>query len=467
MGTSSELPPRVAVQLLTALVQAVADELETEVLFIKGVIAHAQELRDREYGSDVDVIVDPEKLGQFVDAFQARGWRARFTPEDRIRVVPSHAVSLVHSDWPCDLDLHYFFVGTFANPDESFRVLSAEAGSCVVAGQSVSVPSRDAHRLLLALNTVRDTGSHSAEQDAARLGRYFIEHPESWEDVQLLAARTRSLSVLRVFASRAGLTLPPHDLTETEIRQLEYIINFQSGGFGVFRYRMMDSNTTIREKARVLGYSLFKPSSVLALENPGFEGGMRATLMFNLNRWRKGLDQLKDRGHERLSSRGQPALEKGSPFRPQKQVGQLEYAVLKEADGGTILENSPSTRQVQNSVSVNRTILSAQTPLYPAAIAKVLAESFLYLLSLDREFMTENSSLTPSVFRLDTSGQAILDLFAGAPITTSEIADRIAGETAGDKDSIEKHVLDFVGQMAHGGILGFSRSAESVGSSLS
>ena len=248
-----------------------------------------QGLREPRPSADVDVLIDPAGFGALIDDLIARRWRSRGSVAQTSSAIRSHAVSLVHAEWPCDLDCHYYFVGTFAAPGASFDALWDDHVEWEIGGSQATLPSMDGHRLLLAINTVRDTGTPVATREAPALAEQFRSDPESWQNAQCLAAQTRSLSVLREFALRHGLPAPEHDLSEEELGQLHLAIRYKAGGMGNLRYLLTARSLTVRERLRRLRPVLVKTPSELAARDASFGGGIAAAAAANLRRAGKGL----------------------------------------------------------------------------------------------------------------------------------------------------------------------------------
>lgn len=425
MNAHQQLPAQAAVPLAAALVQELAETVGTRVMILKGVAAEAQGLREPRIAADVDALVDPAGFDALVGAFMERGWRARFTPPTEVRHIPGHSVTLVHAAWPCDLDLHFFFVGTFADPPVSFAALWEGHETHTVAGRPITTPSIDGHRVILAVNTVRDKGTERAAAESDRLGEHLRANPEVWQRMLSIAERTRSLSMIREFAAVQGLSLPEHDLNQDEFRQLTCIVKYHNSGLGNLRFHLTDPSLSMREKLRVLRYYLYKPETMIALENPAFHGGRWATFRVNWGRFGKGVHRWRVSRRVEVSGGSEAArgLKAGSAFLPKAPVRQVTYAELRETPRGIVLENAPLASTA--SVKHDDFDLSA-TCLRIAESARFETQSELFLLSLDRAYLDANPTLTPPVVSLDAAGAELFDLLTAAPQSVSALAAQIA-----------------------------------------
>nr|WP_281358883.1 PqqD family peptide modification chaperone [Flexivirga aerilata] len=167
--------------------QAVADDLGVRVLFLKGPIASLQGLREKgRVSGDVDVLCRPRDQDAFVAALAARGWRAR-PLSTAAREFVTHSVTVLHDEWPCDIDVHVRFPGFFADPDTVFEALWRDRECHQVAAVDLDAPSRLAQWLVLLLHGLRspDLPRNAAEVDAAH--RSFRDELTDSERSTLLA----------------------------------------------------------------------------------------------------------------------------------------------------------------------------------------------------------------------------------------------------------------------------------------
>lgn len=430
-------------------------------MFIKGPAAVAQGLREPRSSGDIDVIIDPARFESVVTALTARGWLARFTPADELRAMSGHSVTLVHADWPCDLDLHHFFVGTFAAPAESFEALIEGSETHVIGGRPVGTPSLIGHRLILTINTLRDLGNARADHEAAALAGHFHANPADWNAQVELAKRTRSLSVLHEFARRHDLPDPSGDLNTAELKQLEFVMRYHSQGLGNLRYRLEASDLSLAQKLGVLRRYLYKPASVIRLENPSFEGGVLATLRANFARVGKGVAQWRDaRGGrlvvDRVASRTASlpsGREHDGDFRPELPLGRLPYAELRVDGGGVVIANADPTRAVPGAQLGLAPALDIGAVLVPATCAAVQDGETRYLLPIGHAALARDPKRTPGVFRLDAAGQELLDLVYEGVTTPDGLIAEIAARYGRDAVELEPSIIDFLAQLVAAGVI--------------
>jgi hypothetical protein len=143
-----------AVPLATALSAHVARRVGVRVLFIKGPVAELQGLRAPHESLDVDLLVEPGGAMRFVDGLRGLGWHDRrgYRP---LPLSGGHATTLIHDEWPCDIDVHFYWPGFAASTDEVFETLWERRAEVPIAGHPVDAPSRTDGMLVLALHALR------------------------------------------------------------------------------------------------------------------------------------------------------------------------------------------------------------------------------------------------------------------------------------------------------------------------
>ncbi|PPF34270.1 hypothetical protein C5E05_15320 [Pseudoclavibacter sp. AY1H1] len=150
------------VALSTALTQHVAREQGIRMLVIKGPISADLGLRTRRYSTDVDIIVEPGRAKDLIEALQAYGWRPRPWP-DFPKLLEQHSRTLIHESWPNDIDVHHYWPGFLGRPQEAFDRLWAHHIQVTVAGHPIDTPDRAGSALVLALHSLREEGQVSAD----------------------------------------------------------------------------------------------------------------------------------------------------------------------------------------------------------------------------------------------------------------------------------------------------------------
>jgi hypothetical protein len=206
-----------AVELAHALVTSVAESLEIRILFIKGPIANLQRLRVPRDSADVDVLVDPNRLTDLVDALDGRGWKARTSWEGG-HLMPVHAISLINPRWPCDIDLHDRYPGFFADQCVVFEELWANRDSVIVAAQPVPCVDSIGNSLVIAAHALRQPRRERNQAELQYLASFLVESNTSDQLADLLerARRLRATETLRPFLDLLSLSPTSPDLTANE-----------------------------------------------------------------------------------------------------------------------------------------------------------------------------------------------------------------------------------------------------------
>ena len=167
-----------AVPLATALAAHVARRVGVRVLFIKGPVAELQGLRAPHASLDVDLLVEPGGATRFVDGLRELGWHDRpgYRP---LPLSGGHATTLIHDEWPCDIDVHFYWPGFAASTAEVFETLWARRARVPIAGHRVDAPSRTDGMLVLALHALRGSrtpgGTRAYRQLVGRAHTAFDE----------------------------------------------------------------------------------------------------------------------------------------------------------------------------------------------------------------------------------------------------------------------------------------------------
>lgn len=186
-----------AVSLATALVDHLARSAEVRALAIKGPAAASQGLRGQWMSVDVDVLVEPSKIGLLSTAMEGRGWSlAGF--EDTPGIIPRHSHTFTHPLWACEVDLHHWFPGMLADAGEVFDVLWSRRTTVPIAHRDVLTGDVVVNAAICALNDLRS----DASARSPRLGE-LAKVCRAWSPEQVLELATLAADI------GAGRTLRP------------------------------------------------------------------------------------------------------------------------------------------------------------------------------------------------------------------------------------------------------------------
>lgn len=276
--TTTMLARDEALELAHAVVAEVADRSGVRVLFIKGLSLSHLGLRAPRTPADVDVLVDPAGHSRVVDALRSWGWLERRDPLIP-RAMPVHSTTLIHPQWPCDLDVHYYFPGIFTPEQEAFDWIWRHRQSMPIAGVSVDIATRPVAAAIVALHCARNEGLEP--KATAQLSDLVQRIAASFTPAEILAldeavTALRARECLAGFLPRVGLDGRTFDLSVDERRQ--------------WQRRLAERNSTTvwlnaalnapwRQRPRLLWRALtyFDPA-VHAPAEPGVFGNARARL---------------------------------------------------------------------------------------------------------------------------------------------------------------------------------------------
>lgn len=147
-----EPPLAAVVQLGHAAVQRVAELSGTDLLHIKGYAIDPTLTEEGRIGTDVDVLVRPAQVRDFLHALVAAGW----TRVIGFRAGSSfgHAATLHHTCWGY-VDVHRMFPGIGVDPGEAFELLWSGRRTADIGGIACLVPDTVAQTVILVLNAGR------------------------------------------------------------------------------------------------------------------------------------------------------------------------------------------------------------------------------------------------------------------------------------------------------------------------
>lgn len=149
-------------ELVYALLHNVAVQSGVRLMFIKGPTLHAQGLRPRVHSGDVDCWIEPGNELRFARAMQGWGWRPALSAFTGTRVL--HALTLRPNEWSCAVDVHSWFPGMTAAPQDAFDTVYRASEQRLFASVRALTPSTDFHAVIGSLNEVRPLRGRSISQ---------------------------------------------------------------------------------------------------------------------------------------------------------------------------------------------------------------------------------------------------------------------------------------------------------------
>lgn len=205
------LPLTTAIELLPPSIFELAASHRIRLLVIKGATLADQGLRSRRQVADVDVWVSPAKFDEMLQIMVGHGWEDR--DEKTLAPLPPvpnpyaiHSVTLLHPEWPTSLDLHRYFPGFLASPQEVFDSLWSRREFNSISHRWCPVPARIDHWLLACLHAIRSRDSTQLDE-LMRAASAFSEAEH--QDLARRAAKLGAVEPLRDRLRSLGLDFAP------------------------------------------------------------------------------------------------------------------------------------------------------------------------------------------------------------------------------------------------------------------
>lgn len=246
MAELRTVPVQLRVHLCHATVQAIADEVDVDILHIKGPAVDPV-LRPWGRGSaDADVLVRPSHLKRLAAGLARRGWRQVTTLSTGGLI--EHSTNWYHGELG-QLDVHVRFPGIGLAPDCAFDVLWHERALWEVAHRPCVVPGLVAQRVVLLLHAARDMPRYKEDVKMA----WGLSERVVQDEVERLV---RELQAEVAFAVIVGRLEEYRDRPEYALWRLFADGTVTTSGFGRLRaeLRAAPAGDWI-SRARIVGYA--------------------------------------------------------------------------------------------------------------------------------------------------------------------------------------------------------------------
>lgn len=220
-----------ATTLAHALCASVGDRNGVRVLSIKGPYAERHGLRPARTAADADVLVEPVGFDRFCAALEGVGWKERVARETPT-FIAVHSRTYIHDSWPCDIDVHRWFPGFFADPQIVFDELWEGRGASPIGEITVQFPSRAGTAAIAALHALRNMtiARHQQEWTWVRDAlRDDFDDGERKEFVTLVT-NGRAQWVLREQLRALTDVVVQDDLSDDERRAWQAHLDFAADG---------------------------------------------------------------------------------------------------------------------------------------------------------------------------------------------------------------------------------------------
>lgn len=161
-SAATDVPLGVRLMLGHAAAQHVANRQGLDILHIKGHALDPDLRWDGRVGTDVDVMVRPAHLSQYLQALLEAGWAHAIGFEEGSPF--GHAATLTHEQWGY-LDVHRMYPGFTVSPSDAFEALWRDRGNAVIAGMSCPVPSMPGQVVVVMLHAGRSGAGGRTDLD--------------------------------------------------------------------------------------------------------------------------------------------------------------------------------------------------------------------------------------------------------------------------------------------------------------
>lgn len=281
-----QLPLQVAVELAHGVVAQTLVDIGVRGLFFKGPMAHRMNLRVRKQSSDVDVLIEPGGEDAVVRALAAHGWRDRPSGGD-LGVGLVHARTLLHSDWPVDIDLHRRVPGIESDPNKAFEILWEGRSALETAHVTVPVPSRTAHAMILMLNGLRTPWERRAQGELTHLAS--VLNVDDWRALNDLAQTLDAARALSpYFSDHAPESITPDPRPASH----EWLL-YQHLEHPTVLWLDAIRRAPLRHRLSLLRRAAFPSAKLLAKRDLSLENASRAALLkARRTRWEKFFKSL-------------------------------------------------------------------------------------------------------------------------------------------------------------------------------
>lgn len=289
-----ELRLEEAVQLAHATVAHVAAGVGIRVLSIKGPFAAHYGLREPRVSVDADILVEPGKAQMLHDALARFGWHKRAG-----RMPPTffglHSITMINDSWPCDIDLHHFFPGFFASPEDVFERLWTGRDVHSASRGQVITPSRAGMAVIVALHAARAPYLEKSQRDWKCVGE-AMSHTFSQAELhefRSIAEVGRALWVLRELLADVDMPVGEADVTSAEVeRWSKNQIPVAEKSAALWLGEV--AGASLFQKVGVFAAALWVPRADIPRNDTDRLPTVRESLAFQRERWARGARYLLD-----------------------------------------------------------------------------------------------------------------------------------------------------------------------------
>lgn len=290
------------VELAYLLVARVARDYGIRVLAVKGPMAAEYGLRLPRSVADADILVEPEGFDRLHSLMIERGWHPR-SGREAPRFLDWHSRTLIHDSWPCDIDMHRYFPGFFAEAAEIFDVLWASRRVRGGNHGQMLMPSRAGMAAIVALHAARSPSAVRSRQESASVTEALRDgfSDDERDEFRAIVRAGRAQWVLRAVIADAGLgaledDALAHEKTLWQRNQLDS--EEKSAALWLEQLRSAPPSRAVR----VLLEAIWVPRKDIPRNDESQLPSVAESWTFQKARWRRGAEALRARakGSEKL-----------------------------------------------------------------------------------------------------------------------------------------------------------------------
>ena len=284
--------------LAHALVARLAELEDVRILFVKGPTADAQGARPPRPSSDVDVLCEPGSMERLGDALEAAGWRRRAVVsvmrlEHAAKYLFDHSAHYIHSEWPCDIDVHFNFPGFLAPADVVFETLWKRRSIIHVAGMPVVCADILGQAMIVGLHALRDPDDTLSQADLEHLTHMLKQmSPTRLAEISCLAADTGCSETLSPLLEHSGARVLGSPWRDSDgLRR--WHVRTESKGIYTTSWLIEMRHTPWWRTPPLIWHALFLPREELLNQHTGTTPlGWRGVVRLQATRWWRALRRL-------------------------------------------------------------------------------------------------------------------------------------------------------------------------------
>lgn len=291
-GDASTLRRLEAIELAYAMAHRAGENIGVRVLAIKGLVGVWHKLREPRVPSDIDVLVHPDDFEPFRKELERVGWRSRMG-EFTDFWGEHHSVTMLHDEWPCDIDVHRWYPGFLEEPATAFEEVWSRSIPIPFGGRCVPAGGQASSILVMALHSLRSNPDDSRHgEELLRLRSLANQIGKSDRDViRRLAAITGADVALGGALQDLGVPTVAENAETDRAALYEWKMQMRGHSTGMRRWLRYAFRGSPTHWARQLAFAFWPPANLMRTWYC-LPPGNRAVRRARLSRWWRALMAL-------------------------------------------------------------------------------------------------------------------------------------------------------------------------------